>query len=127
MHKKPEVLFTNNKLLIQDFAKGKYLCKRHACPRRQAGLQHDKLRGACCTAAAAQPQELADHLARLHALEEARLRNAGASMRRHCGAAPVSPREILLEAARAADKAVAKAAPAAAAFAAEYVTYEQVS
>ena len=127
VHKKPEVLFTNNKLLIQDFAKGKYLCKKHPCPRRQDGLKHDKLEGACCTAAAAQPRQLADHLARLHALEETRLRNAGASMRQHCGAAPVSPREILLEAARAADKAVAKAAPAAATFAADYVTYEQVS
>lgn len=127
VHNKPGVLITNNERLINDFAEGKYSCKRHPCPRRLAGLNHDKLEGAACTAAAAQPQELADHLARLHALEEARIRNAGASMRQHCGAAPVSPREVLLEAARAADMAVAKAPPSAAAFADRHVTYEQVS
>ena len=128
VHKKPEVLFTNNMELINDFAKRKYCCsKRRPCPRRAEGLNHDRLEGAACTAAAAQPQELADHLARLHYLEEARLRGAGASMRRHCGATFVSPREILLEAARAADKEVAKAPPSAATFAVGYVTYEQGS
>ena len=132
VHHKPGVLITNNKTLLDGFANGKYMCRESSqCPRRAAGRKHDELTGASCTAAGGFSPELADHLARETALEESRL-NSQASRANADEAAPtlsypacVSPRQILLEAAIAADVKAASAGPPSASYAAGRLTYEQ--
>ena len=131
VHRKPGVLISNNKTLLDDFADGKYMCRKGSqCPRRAAGRKHDKLEGASCTAAGGFSPELADHLARMTAREESRLdgqADGQACRAAACWSYPatVSPREILREAAKAADKGEKLAAPPSASFAAGHRTYEQ--